>query len=238
MSGLIGAIFGAIIGGLGAYYGSVKLENKKNNEISQKLHCVLILEITGHQAKLAKFIDYVLPWWLLRGRNNAEGKQDAHFKSLNVSYPLFKDFYFKTFLKTLSHSKSLASLCSYYNMVELQNFYSKSSEEHKEDHFIYKYIRHSHDLLEASIMLLEEMLSDKSVNNYFKEAHHNAIDGFNEHKDWYKYLIALSQIKYHQLYYTYRFQDRIPDIIKKSERWQNYVEKAKEIALKHGISLV
>lgn len=235
MSGLIGAIFGAIIGGLGAYYGSVKLENKKNNEISQKLHCVLILEITGHQAKLAKFIDYVLPWWLLRGRNNAEGKQDAHFESLNVPYPLFKDFYFKTFLKTLSHSKLLASLCSYYEIGELQNFYSKCNEEHKKDHFIY--IRHSCDLLEASVMLLEEMLSDKSVNNYFTEAHHNAIDSFNKHKDWYKYLIALSHIKYHHLYDTYHFQDRIPDIIKKNKGWQNYVEEAKKIALKHRISL-
>lgn len=257
-NGLVAAIIGALAGGITGYKASVRLENLKTQELNQRLFCLLMPEIYGHQAALANTLDDILPCWLYRGKIGLFGEQDRALKSLNIVCPKLKMKCFNTFLDKMVRSDLLALLIGYYAGVEQLNLCGedwKKYKKDKRDQFFYKYLPLVRDVLEASIMIMKTILRTNNVDlsdvyqktklPYFTEWHHIIVEDFNDKKERYRCMIELTKLKYTHLYELRHFKEcptsfngklnyspdrlnEIPDIIIQTNYWRTYLKEDAE----------
>ena len=153
-SGFVGAVIGAVLGAWLTYMGSRRLEQDKLREMSLRLYCVLLAELSKHHASLFRTIDGVLPAWLRRGEVHPTKGQDATLRSISIGHPTLETSYFKAFLEKLINADLFVPIANYYAAVDVVNSYAHSLNQsvQPEEHMstVYAYIRQCVAVFQAS----------------------------------------------------------------------------------------
>ena len=202
LSGFLGAIVGAVVGGWATYRASISLEERKHHDTNLQIYAVLISEISGHQSSLARTVDYVLPAWLLRGEEDARGNQDLQLRRLNMPRPTLDVYYYTTFIAELIFSDLFVFISNYYRAIQSLNGYAAElgKPQKEEDDILLRrrYVEQCRDVLRASIEAMTELVHAPGSKRYSKRLHW-IVENFQQTKSRYELLIALTQVKYWQL---------------------------------------
>lgn len=252
---IICACAGACVGGVVTYYASKKLQTVKDKETNCRLLCLLLSEIKGHQASLDRFIEYILPVWLIRDKfcegNNLLNLLDSELElNLEESLPYLKVTYFNKFFDKLIYSDLLVHLASYYYSIEKLNDFKRYLIENKnkkvDNYEVFDYTRDCINIFITSTSMMIEIHNTKNIIKFFTNTLHSIIKDFNEMQPRYRYLLELLNLKYRELrsfdqYKQMENKDeiigkdlKIPTLIRddKNEIWKIYYNQATEILSK------
>jgi hypothetical protein len=195
---LLVGLIGAIVGGLITYWASIRLEKNKTEDLFRRLHCLLIMEVWGHQTTLTLVVDRILPAWLLRGEATIWG---IGAPPLAITYERLKVSHFERFLDQLAYSPLLVQAANYYSAVAALNgnsAYVESLKE-KQEGDIRDYVRYCYEVLEASIYFLDDLFATPGIQRYFTPLLTNISADFSEQRAWRLGIAVLAKFRYKHL---------------------------------------
>ena len=195
---VISGLVGVVIGGLLTYLASKRLERVKAKELSERLHCLLFIEIYGHTIELSRDIDFVLPEWLHRGEPEI-WKPNELLSKLKIYY--LNTFCFDNFIEQLTYSPLLVPITNYYQVVKQLNEQIKHSydESGKGEVDVESMIRRCNQILEASIHAIEDLLNTKGIKKFFTPLIENRIADYKAYKQINLYRITIAKHDYWNL---------------------------------------
>jgi hypothetical protein len=220
ISGALG-ISGALIGAASAYQFNRRL-NKSNTETANiRLSILLAYEITGHASALANEIDYLLPYWMFRGRT--EGVLESAYS--NRKRPTGSRPVFDSYVSELLHLPFALQVLFHYGNIDLLNHLTCNSED------IVRYGHKCQEALLSAMGTLDLIFDNPRVRRTLKkEKGDNLWQVYQGLIPWCESRLELAKLKYAQLISLERDEVQDSDLVKRyNNEWRDILSAARDV---------
>jgi hypothetical protein len=228
-------LLGLIIGSIATYVVRSKLERDKVTNKIMHIHSLIFIEIADHQESLHRDIDYLLPYWVLRGERDNSGKVNAYFKMIEQKPSNLNNLYYDRFLNDLVHSKHMIMISDYYNILEILNEGLKTWEDSDlTEGIVHDVMRDMKKLLNFSMNLLADLYDKGKVKKCLTDRHNDVVDRIRDKFIHYRLILDMCKLQRKNLWnlQTGEPDHRVSNLIRYSRNenyWKGILQASDEI---------